>query len=439
MVNKLALLGGDPIRQELFPAYNTIGKEEEDAAVRVIRSGILSEYLGAWHDDFYGGTEVRAFEKEWADAYQAKHAVSVNSATSGLYVAVGAAGVGPGDEVIVSPYTMIASATSALVFNGVPVFADVDPGTFNISPATIEPAITKYTKAIVVVHLFGQPADMDGIMALAKKHSLIVIEDCAQVPFASYKGRPVGTLGHMGVFSLNYHKHIHTGEGGVVTTNDDDLAERMRLIRNHAEAVVARKGTTNLVNMIGFNFRLGEIECAMGRTQLQKGHALVDQRRENVGYLEERLKGLPGLKPAPVLDGVEHSYYVHPLLYNRGETGVSRALYVDAIKAELPATSMREKHGVLIGGGYVRPLYWEPIFQEMVGYGDKQCPFKCPHYEGNASYERGLCPNVEEAHLETLITHEMMRPGMSHKDLDDVAQAFEKVSNHLDDLRVQDL
>ena len=434
-MSKLAILGGTPVREKLFPAYRPIGEAERKAVDEVMQTGVLSRFLGAWHEDFYGGPQVRAFETEWAAAFSAKHAVSVNSATSGLYAAIGAAGIGPGDEVIVSPYTMIASATSALIFNGVPVFADIDPETFTLDPKSVKERITERTKAIVVIHIFGQAADMDPIMELAKRHNLIVIEDCAQIPFGTYKGRPVGTIGHMGVFSLNYHKHIHSGEGGVVVTNDDDMAEQLQLIRNHAEAVVGKKGRANLVNMIGFNFRLGEIESAIGRCQLNKGPGLIDQRRDNVAYLESKLEEVPGITLPVVGEGNKHVYYAHALRYDAQVTGIPRALYVDAVKAELPSTELREGEGALMGAGYVRPIYLEPLFQQQIGYGETGCPFTCPHYAGQTNYDEGLCPVCEDMHNHTLITHEMFRPGMSHDDLNDVATAFAKVSDNLSTLR----
>jgi perosamine synthetase len=430
--NTLALLGGPPVRSKPFPAYKVMGEEEKVAACRVIESGILSRFLGAWHPDFYGGPEVQAFEREWAAITGVKYGISVNSCTSGLYAAVGAAGLGPGDEVIVSPYTMSASATAPLIFNAIPVFADIDPQTYCLSAETIRPKITSRTKAIIVVHIFGQPADMDPIMELAKEHGLIVIEDCAQTPFATYMGGPVGGLGHMGVFSLNYHKHIHTGEGGMVTTNDDSLAERVQLIRNHAEAVVDKKGVTNLVNMIGFNFRLGEIEAAIGREQLKKGPGLIAQRKENVAYLESQLKDLPGLKMPHIDVGGDHVYYVHTLDYDAEVTGVSRERIVQALKAELPVTELREGDGPLMGMGYVRPLYLLPLFQNQIAYGKSGYPFTSPLYQGKVDYRKGLCPNVESAHFERVITHEMMRPGMSTVDLDDVAKAFHKVWSNID-------
>src|SRR5574341_1205170 len=244
----LAINNGEKVRTQKFPAYITVGKEEEKAVLRVIKSGVLSRFLGSWHEDFYGGPEVRAFEKEWAKYFNVKHAIAVNSATSGIYCAMGATGVGPGDEVIVSPYTMTASSVAPLIYNAIPVFADIEEDYFCLSPESVEERITERTKAIIVVDIFGQPYDADKINAIAKKYDLFVIEDCAQAPGATYKGKYAGTLGDIGIFSLNYHKHIHTGEGGVAVTNNDELAEKIRLIRNHAEAVVEAKGYNSLVN-----------------------------------------------------------------------------------------------------------------------------------------------------------------------------------------------
>lgn len=441
-ISPLALLGGSPLRTTPFPAYRVIGPDDEEAVAEVIKSGVLSRFLGAWHPDFLGGPQVRAFEDEWAQAFGARYAVSVNSNTSGLFCSIGAIGVGPGDEVIVSPYTMSASAVAPLVFNAVPIFADIDPDSYCLSADTIRARITPRTKAILVVHIFGNVADMDPIMELAAQHNLIVIEDCAQAPCATYKGRPVGTLGHLGVFSLNYHKHIHTGEGGVVVTNDPRLAERLQLIRNHGEAVVeaqaAAKGSAaDLVNMIGFNMRMGEIEAAIGRRQLAKGPGLIAARRDNVRYLESRLAGVPGITCPKVEPGVEHVYYVHGLSYDAQVTGVKRATFVAALKAELAPTQLREGEGVLIGQGYVKPLYRQALYRERVAYGDggTGCPFACPHYDGLPDYSPESFPNVEDAHFNRVITHELMRPPMIHDDLDDVANAFHKVAENLDALR----
>lgn len=434
-MSTLAIHGGTPVRSTPFPAYRPIGKEEAAAVQAVMESGILSNFIGASHPNFNGGEQVRSFEDEWAHAFSAKHAISVNSATSGLYAAAAAVGLGPGDEMIVSPYTMSASATAALVNNAVPVFADIEADMYCLSASTIEAKITPRTKAIMVVHIFGQSADMDPIMELARKHGLLVIEDCAQAPFAHYKGRPVGTLGDVGVFSLNYHKHIHTGEGGIVTTNNDDLAERVRLVRNHAEAAVEGMGTQNLINMIGFNYRMGEIEAAIGRAQLRKGANLVAGRQDNVRYLEKQLSGIDGLKMPKVREGCDHVYYGHTMDYDADVTGVKRETVVAALRAELQHSELRQQDGPLLSQGYVRPLYLQPIYQKQIGYGAKQCPFHCPHYDGTPDYALGSLPVVEEAHFKRVIIHELMHPNMSKGDLDDVAAAFHKVFDNLDALK----
>jgi dTDP-4-amino-4,6-dideoxygalactose transaminase len=426
---KLAINGGEPVRAKdrLFPAYNGIGEEEKNAAMRVLNSGVLSKYLGCWDPDFYGGAEVQAFEKEWAVRFGVKHAVAMNSATSGLIAAVGALNIEPGDEIIVSPYSMCASATVPLWYGAVPVFADIEPEYFCLDPKSVEAAITPRTKAIIVVDIFGQPYDADAINAIAKKHGIAVIEDAAQVPGAFYKGRAAGTLADIGVYSLNYHKHIHTGEGTLVVTNDDKLAERLQLIRNHAEAVVEDKGVSDLTNMVGQNYRLTEIQAAIGREQLKKLDKLVKERQENCAYIAEHCQDMPGFRPAKLRPDSTHVFYQHPFLFDETVVGVSRAKFVDAIRAELPATLLRESDGPLISGGYVKPIYLMPIFAKQIAFGTKGYPFKSEFYKGKAKYEKGMCPVVEHLHEKGYVSHEMMRPGMTKSDLDDVIAAFHKV------------
>ena len=428
---KLAINGGEKLRTTPFPAYNTIDHEEEAAVLRVLRSGKLSTYLGTWHEDFLGGREVRALEEEWARFFGVKHAISVNSATSGLYAAVGALGINPGDEVIVSPYTMSASATAILLYGGIPVFADVEKEYFCLDPKSVEQLITPKTKAIMAVDIFGQPADFNALRALANKHNLKIIEDAAQAPYAALHGRYAGTLGDIGVFSLNYHKHIHTGEGGIVVTDDDELAWKIQLIRNHAESVLSAKGYQSpqeLNNMLGFNFRMTEVEASIARVQLTKLPHLIEERLTNVAYLENRLKNLPCLQIAPVRDGAQHVYYIHPLLFNTSSTPIHRNRFIDAVKAELPPTLMREDSPVLLSYGYVKPLYLQPLYQERICFGTY------PFDRGNRTYTKGDCPICEDLHVNRLITHELMRPGMSKQDLDDVCEAFEKVWENKEEL-----
>lgn len=424
-MSQLALLGGKAIRPEGLPKYQTLGMEERRAVNEVMDSGVLSQFLGSWTPDFFGGERVQRLERAWEAHFSVAHAVSVNSATSGLYAAVGAAGVGPGDEVIVSPYTMSASAVAAVVYGAIPVFADIDPDTFCISARTIAEKISPRTKAIIVVDIFGQPSDWDAIMALAAQHGLLVIEDAAQAPGARYKGRWAGTLGDIGVFSLNYHKTIHSGEGGVCVTNDPKLAERMQLIRNHAEVVVTKKPCDDLSNMIGFNYRMTELEAAIAFEQLQKLDGLVAARQANAAFLNDKLAGLPGLTTPYVEAQVEHGYYVYTMKYDASVTGVARSRLVQALQAE----------GLPLGEGYVLPIYLQPMYQQRIAFGRDGFPFSYPGYQGVIDYSAGICPVTEQMHYQQVFYGDLIHAGLTPAVMDDIAAVFHKVWNHLDELR----
>jgi dTDP-4-amino-4,6-dideoxygalactose transaminase len=342
---------------------------------------------------------------------------------------MGAIGIQPGDEVIVSPYTMSASAVAPLVYGGVPVFADIDPETFCLDPKSIAAKITSRTKAILIVHILGHPADMDEIMAIAKQHHLKVVEDCAQAPMGKYKGNFVGTIGDIGVFSLNYHKHIHTGEGGVLITNDENLAKRLQLIRNHGENVAEAMGITEITNLIGYNYRMTEIEASIGIEQLKKLPGLLDKRIQNAKFLHEALGSVKGFRsPAWVNLPSVHTFYTQPLKYDAAILGVHRNEFIKALNAEIPSAVLRET-APLIGAGYVRPLYLQPIYQKRAAFA-----FQNEHFKSQVDYSRGLCPVAEQMHFHELITHEYMRPGMSQSDMEDVVRAFEKIAKHIDEL-----
>ncbi len=425
MNSKLALFGGKPIREKPFPPYITIGEEEKRAVMKVLDSGILSRFVGSYGDDFYGGDMVRKTEREWEEFFGVKYAVTVNSASSGLYSAVGALGIGPGDEVIVTPFTMTATASAILVYNAVPVFVDIDEDIFCISPEKVEEAITSRTKAIMVVHLYGHPARMDEIMRIASKHNLKVIEDCAQAPAATYKGSYVGTLGDIAVFSLNCYKTIQTGEGGVIVTNNEELAVRSQLIRNHAEYVVGDMGVKNLDNMLGWNYRMTEIQAAIASEQLKKLNALTEPRIELANYLTERIFKIDGITPPVVLPECKHVYYVYSMKFDEEKIGISRTSFVKALNAE----------GILHWEGYCKPLYMLPMYQNRMVFGGKGCPFNCHYYDGNVSYEKGLCPVTEKMYEKELFFNDFCRPPLTKKDLDDVVNAFYKVLENKDELR----
>jgi perosamine synthetase len=430
-MSTLAIHGGTPVRTRLFPAHNFIGEEEKRAVIEVLDSGNLSQFIGCWHKDFLGGPKVRALEERWAESVGARFAVSVNSNTSGLCAAVGAAGVGPGDEVIVSPYTMAASATSIVAYHAIPVFADIDPETFCLDPVDVRRRITPRTKAIMVVHLFGHPAPMDEFIAIGREYGLVIIEDAAQAPGSIYNGRLVGALGQMTVFSLNYHKHIHTGEGGIVTTDDEELALRLQLIRNHGEAVVADKPVANLVNTFGFNLRMTELTAAVGIEQLKKLPALLDQRIRNADFLSREIGKLPGFRPPVVKPGCKHVYYVQPFLYDEEIVGVRRDQFVAALERELPLPADREWS--LVYSGYAAPLYMLPMYQQQTAYAGG-APFTCAAYKGKVDYRPGLCPATEKIETQ-LIGTEFMRPPCDLDDMQDVVDAFVKVYEHRHELR----
>lgn len=428
---KLAINGGEKVRKEKFPPYLPIGDEEFAEVKNVFESRTFSRFLGAWHEDFFGGYQVQALEKEWAEFFGVKHAIAVNSATSALYCAVGASGVEPFDEVIVTPYSMSCSAVAPLIYSAIPVFADVEPDCFCLDSDSVESRITERTKAIIVVDLFGQPYNQR-ITEIAKRHNLTVIEDCAQAPYAKYRDKLAGTLADIGVYSLNYHKHIHSGEGGILVTDDDRLANKLRLIRNHAESVVDAKGETDFANMIGFNYRMTEIEAAIARKQLKKLPALIKERNKNVEYLENSLKEIPCLTMPKVRHDCTHVYYAHSMLYDENIAGVHRNRFAEAVCAELMPIILRETEGIKIGCGYVKPIYLQPMFQKKIAYGSKGFPWSMS--SKGYDYSKGLCPVVEDLYYNKLICHEYMRPGMSEADLDDVATAFVKVWENIEEL-----
>jgi len=424
-IEKLALFGGPKTIQAAYKRYNPIGVEEVHAAKQVIESGVLSQFLGCWNPDFYGGPKVQEFERQCESYFGVKHSITVNSWTSGLIAAVGAIGVEPGDEVIVTPWTMCATATAILHWNAIPVFADIEPETFNLDPDSVEANITPYTKAIIAVDIFGHSADMDALMAIAERHGLKIITDTAQAPGTYYKGKITGTLAHVGGYSLNYHKHIHTGEGGILVTNDDEIADRLRLIRNHAEAVVGNKGVTDLRNMLGHNFRLGEIECAIGIEQLKKLKGFVASRQRAAERLTQRLIGLPGLRTPIIKLDCTHAYYMYPMVLDIEQLGVSRARIIEALEAE----------GVSgLAAGYAN-LHLLPMYQQKIAYGSKGFPWTSDICHRDVSYQKGICPVAERLHEFTYLGFAMCMHELTDEDVDLLGRAFQKVWDQMDSLK----
>lgn len=425
--SKLALSGGDPVRKEPFPAYSSLGPEEKKAVMEVMDDGVLSDFIASPGEYFNGGKRVRRLEDAWAEKFAVKHAIAMNSATSGIFAAVGAVGVGAGDEVIVSPYNMSCSASCPFVYNAIPVFADIEPEYFCLDPESIRQRLTPQTKAIVAVSSFGQSADYEAIMAIAAERDLMVIDDAAHVSGGTYNGRSAGTAAHVGIYSLNAHKIIQCGEGGIVVTDDDELALRLRLIRNHAEAVVGDMGLQNIENMLGWNYRMTELEAAVAYEQLQKMDRLNAERRQLAEHLTQRLQGMPGIVPPQVRKGCEHIYYLFPILYKEEVIGIPRARFVEALIAEGIPFYAR-------AAGYVKPYYLEPMFAQRTVYANG-CPFNCSCYTGEVDYSAGICPVTERLYESEMIMNTYCYPPMTTGDMDDIANAFAKVIDNVDQLK----
>ena len=421
----LAISGGKKIITEKYKKYNSIGVEELTAAKSVVESGVLSKFLGCWDPDFYGGSKVQEFERAWQKYFKVKYAVSVNSWTSGLIAAIGAIDIEPGDEIIVSPWTMCASATAILHWNAIPVFADIEKETFNICPNSVLKNISKYTKAILAIDIFGHSCDLDSLQKIADEYNLKLITDSAQSPGSLYKGRYTGTQSDVGGYSLNYHKHIQTGEGGVIVTNNKKIYEKLQLIRNHAEAVIEDKGVNDLVNMVGYNFRLGEIESAIGIEQLKKLSIYLDKRQKIADQLNEGLKNLNGLRIPETKNNCSHAYYIYGMVLDLNIIGIGR----DKIKKALQAEGVE---GLISGYANIHLL---PIFQKKIAYGSKGFPWSSDICKREIDYNKGICPVAEELNDKTFLGYEMCLHNLNEKDTNLIIDAFKKVWNNLDELR----
>jgi perosamine synthetase len=311
-----------------------MGEEEREAIVAVLESGMLAQ-----------GPKVEEFERAFAAMCGVRHAVATSSGTTALHLALLAHGIGPGDEVITSPFTFISSANSVLFVGAKPVFVDIDESSYNIDPSLIEAEITSCTKALMPVHLFGNPCDMEAVMAIAARHGLIVIEDAAQAHGASINGKKVGSFG-TGCFSFYPTKNMTTAEGGMVTSDNDQVAEEIRLLRNHG---MKRR---YYHDFLGYNFRMTDLQAALGLTQLAKLEVFNEKRIANARYLTEHLRDVvvtPQFK-----DGCRHVFHQYTIRV-KGD----RDKVVEQLK----------KQGVGTGIYYPLPVHKQPVYQEL-GYTD---------------------------------------------------------------------
>ncbi|MDA8419207.1 MAG: DegT/DnrJ/EryC1/StrS family aminotransferase [Desulfobacteraceae bacterium] len=439
----LALLGGPKAVTLPLKSSVVIDDDERRLVNEVLDRGELSRFMGSptpgiedvlvmpsaaaenyspQYFTFLGGRMVRRFEAEAARYFGVKYMVSANSATSCLSMALAAAGIGPGDEVITTCMSFNATAMSVLMFNSIPVFVDVSADNFCLDPEAVARAITPRTKAILVVHLLGFPADMEAIMAIADRRRLVVIEDCAQAPGTKSNGRYVGTIGQAGVFSLQETKNFQTGEGGLLATNDPAIARKARLIRNHGESVPdASWDDEDLANVVGFNFRMTELTAAFGVGQMGKLSENNRVRADNARYLTKALAAIPGLRPVPFKpDWVPH---ILPMLYDAEATGVPRALVLRALREE----------GVPVGSGYTRLMHENPLFVRQVAYGRHGCPWKCAG-EGYTA-PAYPCPTAEDLLRHRFIWFYHINRPNGLAEMEQVVEAFLKVFSSLEELK----
>ncbi len=416
-MEKLAILGGKPAVAGKLPTYadNTgrfIGEEELRHVSEVIRSGSLS---------FLYGRKVRQLEEEFASLYGAKTAVATSSGTAALHTALTFLNTNPGDEVITSPITDIGSVIPILYQNAIPIFADIDPETHTIDPKEIEKNITEKTKAILVVHIYGHPCEMGPIMEIAEDRGLVVIEDCAQALLAEYKGKKVGTLGHLACFSFQQSKHMTTGDGGMVITNSDGLFGRQLKL-------CADKGWPRGKEIMGvkrdhlflaLNYHMSELQGAVGLAQLVKLPKIVSKRRQSARLFDHLVEQIPGMSPQGQKKWAKHSYFFYPIHVDMAKFKVSLLELAQAIRAE----------GISVDPGYLPfPIYGYDMIRKKKTYGTSQCPFSCPKYGREIEYPEGLCPKAEESCKQTLVMS--WNEKFTEEDLRDIARGVERVAHY---------
>ncbi|MCR4411062.1 MAG: DegT/DnrJ/EryC1/StrS family aminotransferase [Thermoguttaceae bacterium] len=343
---KPALLGGTPVHQGGWPGWPGWRTAWESPILDVLRSGHWSSAGG--------GGRAAEFEAAYAKLLGAAGCVATASGTTALLTALHVMGVDAGDEVIVSPYTFIATYNVVLMHKALPVFADTDPATLTMDPASIESRITDRTRAILPVHIYGMPCDMDPINAIAKKHNLAVVEDACQAWLAEYKGRKCGTLGDLGCFSFQNSKHIASGEGGAVTGNRVELVDRCHAFHDCGRAHGTFKGRGCFSR--GSNFRMTHYQAALLLQQIDKLVTETQRRRENADYLTAGLKQIPGIQPARLPENSRAVWHLYPFRYDPAEFhGLSRDKFMRALSAE----------GVPCGGGY-HEQYYDGLLDEAI-------------------------------------------------------------------------
>jgi len=390
MAETLALHGGPPVRAAVLPyARQTV----EDVDVQAVTAAVRSDWLTT-------GPLVDDLERTVASLVQARHAVAVSSGTAALHAAVFAAGIGPGDEVVTTPLTFAGSANAVLYQGGTPVFADIRPDTLNLDPGAVAARLTSKTRAVLPVDFAGQPVDLEAFQAMAHAHDLAVIEDAAHALGAAHRGRPVGSVADLTTFSFHPAKLITTGEGGMVTTDREELARRIRRFRNHGlETDFRERAATGapyspMVDL-GYNYRLNDLQCALGLSQLGRLEQFLKRRADIADRYRAALGSVPEVVVPRVESHVRHAWHIFPILLDLHRLSTDRNTVLAALRAE--------NIGVTVH--YV-PVYWHPYYEAL-------------------GYRRGLCPHAESAY-ERLLTLPLF-PSMTDRDMEDVLTALRKV------------
>ena len=407
MSAELAVNGGSPIRTTPFPSWPQFDKTDEQALERVLHSG-------RWGM----GDRIDEFEAAFATYQEAEYCISLNSGTTALQVALSAVGVGPGDEVIVPSYTFVATASAVAAVGGVPIFVDVLGDTYNVDPSSVEQALTEKTRAVIAVHIGGQPADLDALTGLVTGRDIALIEDSAQAHGAVWNGRKVGAIGDLGTFSFQASKNLTAGEGGAVVSNNRELADRAW---SHHNCGRSRTGAWYEHPRLGSNYRMSEFHAALLLSQLQRLDEQMAARAQNAQRLTSMLNGIEGVTPLAVDDRVTtHAYHLYVLRFDSQRFGgIARERFIEALTAE----------GIPCAAGY-RPLYREAAFTNSFA----DYPLETPYFSGVPDYSRFQCPVTEHICAAESVWFTQNTLLGDETDTRNIADAVAKIRDHLSEL-----
>ncbi len=414
----LAIKGGKPVTPGgLKIQWPIFDEKEEKALLEVLHSG--KWWRGAYKEQ--GGSKVGQFEKAFAEFSDAKYGIAVVNGTAALELALKAGGIEAGDEVIVPAATFIATATAVVMVNAIPIFVDIEPETYQISPEAIESAITNKTKAIIPVHYGGYPADMDKIMEIAKKHHLLIIEDAAEAHGSEWRGRKVGAIGDMGTFSFQMGKPLTSGEGGIVVSDNEELASKCyayhHIGRFHGAPTYEHA-------LCGWNYRMTEFQGALLLSQFSRLPEQTEIRYKNGEYLAQLLNKIEGVSALKKDSRItKRGYYIYFIRYNEKEFGgLSRDKFIETLKVE----------GISASTAHNQPIYKNSVFQEM-NFGRTGCPINCPFYGKKIDYSEVKCPVAER-----VFESEVVALGkdflLERKNVDLIIEAIKKIKENLKEL-----